>query len=199
MSEIVFLIGHPASGKTSLYRLISLGLEVQGFTTRRVNDREYFNRVIREDAGQKLHRKSPDGTRMSTTPALFERLFSLLKQDLIETRWEEDWVFVETTSADYESTLKQLGLDFLQTCSLVLVLAPYAVAMQRNDRRAWISEDLDEGRVHDHYIRACFEQKFKLEGMMPLFRKAIALHNGSSDHLEMESLASEAVRWLLQG
>lgn len=198
MTEIVFLIGHPASGKTSLYRRISQELQAKGFTTQRVNDREYFNRVVREDADQKLHSQSPDGRHMSTTPALFERLFSLLKQDLLETRWEEDWIFVETTSADYASTINQFGLDFLKTCSVILVLTPYHVALKRNEGRAWAAGDLDEGRVHDHYIQACFEQTYRLEWLLPLFRKGIALENEGSDMIEMDKLASDAVHWLLQ-
>jgi energy-coupling factor transporter ATP-binding protein EcfA2 len=166
VASTVFLVGHPGSGKTSLYRNLSGKLARSGQQCHRVSDREFFADAERNDYG---------------------RLGRMLR----ETEWQCEWLFIELTSSDFLSTTDALGRAWLRTCQLVVVLASLETSIARNRRRLLVSEDMDEYRIPEEYICECFAQSFRLENLPPLFYSAVLIEN---DGDELEALASLAVQ-----
>ncbi len=197
MANIAFLIGHPASGKTSLYSKIEEQLSKKGLTSIRLNDRVFFWKAMEMDADREYHQVYEDGSHRITDARFFEIQFHLLREALLETEWIEDWVFVELTSLDYPSTLQQIGADLLEECFLILVLAPIEVCLQRNSQRLPAAQNMDESRIPEHYIRSCYAQDFDLMDLQGHFRDAILLTNDQDDPTALERLASRAAGFLL--
>ena len=197
VSQVVFILGHPAAGKTSLYQEIEQKLIRNGQTSFRINDREFFWRAMELDADRQYHQFYEDGSHRITDPRFFDLQFRLLRESLIETEWIEDWVFVELTSKDYARTMQQIGLDVLADSILIWVHTSLETALARNRNRSETGK-IDDTAIPDHYIHDCFDQLSDLTNLSQNFRCSFQVTNDQDDESEIERLAGEIVRFLLQ-
>lgn len=198
MTTFIFLIGNPASGKTSLYYHIEQKLARAGLTAWRVNDSEFFFQAIALDASQEFHTASPDGTHSITDPRFFDLQLRLLRERLLESEWIEDWVFVELTSSDYTSTMDRIGIDLLSTSALILVKASLDTCLRRNSTRPDLFKPVDDNRVPDEYIIRCANQPIEPESLAVYFDRSLIVENDSDDPGQLKLLADEAFSFILE-
>ena len=196
MSHIVFLIGHPATGKSTLYSIITSKFKQSGQRFCRLNDRDFFQNLIAHDENHKFHRIETDGSITVTNPKLFELLFVNFGKKLQSTSWSEDWVFAELTSNNYPKTFHLMGEAFLSSCFVILVMASQETANTRNNNRPLHSENIDNEHIPDYYIRECYSQD--MQHIPDFFRMAFLVVNDGNDLLNLEKSAEKIVMSLIE-
>ena len=192
MTNFIFLIGHPACGKTTLYKAIEQKIIADsGLTLCRISDRENFLKAAELDPDQRFHRKKPEGTLEITDPKYFELHFNLFREFLRSKRWQEDWIFVELTSSDYLTMLEIFGTDLFQNSYLILLLVSLQTSLKRNQKRPlFLSDVVDEYQVPEDYIIECHTQEFDVKKLAEFFKDSLIIDNNEDDLSFLNTQAS---------
>lgn len=191
---LVFLLGHPGAGKTSLYNHLSAIMVTHGHKVKRINDRDVFRKTLLCDPDHLYHRQNSDGSIDVTHCYFFDLLIVLLKDEIVSQIDNDSWLFVEMTSDNYLRTFTHIGHDLIGTSCLILVHSSVETSLRRNASRCLQSTDLDQTPIPDAYIHHCFDQD-----CLPLpsfFKYALHLDNDSDDIHQLLALSHTAIRFL---
>jgi hypothetical protein len=197
-SKYVFLVGNPASGKTSIYKQIKKLVNAQGMTIHRINDRKLFLSIISQDSQKLFHEVTPLGAVRITSPTFYNLLFHHINRAAIKAFGKADWIFVEITSSDYTATIPILDSHLLNQSSAVVILTNIEIAQERNSKRQEITNIVDEYRIPAEYLESCYTQNFDLQKLLPLFKQGIIIENNSSDKSMVNTLAEKVWHWLVE-
>jgi molybdopterin-guanine dinucleotide biosynthesis protein len=195
-SRTVFIVGHPASGKTILYTKIAGRMEARGMTCLRVSDREVLIRLVAQDTENLFHTRTATGATQITSSEFYVKLFRELGQSIAKAKGKADWIFVELTSSDYVKTIPLFDPDLLSQSDVVVVLVDLDTALERNSQRPINTEFADEYRVPPDYINDCFEQDYDLRELIPLFRRGIVVENTGAALSLLGEAAERVFHWL---
>jgi len=194
--KLVFLIGHPGSGKSTFYQLISPRLRKIGLSSSRVNDREFFWQAVQKDSQQKFHRLNEDGSIDVLDLGLYDLQSQLLSQALLSSKYEDQLVFIEYTSPSYQRFIDNFDKGLIRKSHLILFVTSFDTGACRNRLRSTSSEDLDNRQVPEYYLQQCYNQNYSLYELGEYFYKTFVIHNDTPGIQKLVEYLPEAISFI---
>ena len=194
--EFIFLIGHPGSGKSTFYQLLSPLLRQNGLSSCRVNDRELFWQAVQKDSQQQYHRVNEDGSIDVLDFGLYDIQAQLLSKSLLTSKYKDKLIFIEYTSPSYQRFIDNFDKDLLITSRLILFITSYHVGGSRNRSRSDCTEDLDNRIVPEYYINQCYNQNYCLSDLSKYFYKTFIIHNDKPGIQNLEEYLPKVISFL---
>lgn len=141
----IFLLGTPGCGKSAVFRRLEQRLQQEGIATQ----------VMRIDDFPKLHacfvaddeaeaagkprtwsRKSGEHGWLVTNPAVWDKLLTMVNEDILSERAPDKAVFVEFARPDMVRSIRTCFSDEVKRSSLLLyIFCPFDICWERNVRR----------------------------------------------------------------
>lgn len=136
---VIFIIGRPGSGKTTIARLIKENLPSTGVYLRifQVSDLEYLRKVFatKEDESRRFE-KTADGGFFILDPTLYDEALVDLSVQVLREMPNNDLVIVEFARQSYLHALKLISNQGVHPNLIVYVKASFETALERNKLRS---------------------------------------------------------------
>jgi adenylate kinase family enzyme len=160
VTEKVFLLGRPGSGKTTAFDYIRKAArdEKLQFT----HHREYttLQEMMQSDSKSKFRPAKYGGFEILDDSVFEEsaRRFEKRLRDYLDTAPEEEFIFIELARKEYKESMHYFNLDFLQDSYFLFIEADVETCVKRIHSRVAQSASTGNHFVPDHVLRDYYFQ-----------------------------------------
>lgn len=182
---ILFIIGRPGSGKTTIARLIGEHLPSTGVHLRvlRLSDLEYLRKSFnaKDDSMSKRFEKTEDGGYFILDATLYDEALIDLAAQVKRASANNDLVIMEFARQSYLHALEILSSQQIQPDLIIYIKADYEMAIERNRLRA-LRTFGDKHFVSEKEMRETYQNN-DIEDLLQLHHSKTVIIDNNSDLL----------------